>query len=289
MNVKQTGLLAAILLAVGSFLLACGGNTQSLPANGIVIDGVDRQYNLFVPNNPPDTPMPLLIAFHGGGGIGEAYDQQSDYEALAQAEGFIMAFPQGYAHPGNEGEWQLNTRPDARHDIDFINAMIDEIAENHSIDASRIYATGYSLGSMFIYEVACQMSGRIAAVASYAGTMPVNPANCNPERFAPIMHIHGSDDGIIPYADTWDWKAWDEVGEMRDVPSLIEYWRTKYNCQNSSETNSNTDTHFVHDMCDQGARVEHHRVEGLDHEWPERINGVPPHLVIWNFVSGFTL
>ena len=200
-----------------------------------------------------------------------------------------MAFPQGYALPGNEGEWQLNTRSEARHDIDFINAMIDEIAENYSVDRSRIYATGYSLGSMFTYEVACQMSDRIAAVASYAGTMPINPADCNPTRFAPIMHIHGADDTLIAYGNTWAWKAWDEVGEMSDIPSLIEYWRTKYNCQNSIETNSETGTHYVHDMCDQGARVEHYRVEDVGHEWPRRINGMPPYQIIWDFVSSFTL
>ena len=289
MSAKQVGLLAPTVLAIGSFFLACGGPSQTLPSSGLVIDGVQREYNLFVPNNPPDTPMPLLIAFHGGGGAGETFPQQGEFEVLGQAEGFLVAFPQGYVDPGNEGEWQLNTRPDAHHDIDFINAMIDEIARNHSVDTSRIYATGYSLGSMFIYEVACQMSGRIAAVASLAGTMPISPAACEPERYAPIMHIHGADDGLIAYGNTWDWKAWDEVGEMRDIPSLIEYWRAKYNCQNTRETDSNAGTHFVHDMCEQGARVEHHRVNGIGHNWPDRINGVSTHQVIWNFVSGFTL
>ena len=150
-------------------LLFSGGcsNPQDLPGHVINVDGVDRTYNLFVPANPPTAPMALLVAFHGGGGSGEMFPQQERFETLAEAEGVILAFPQGYLMPGNEGEWQLNTRPDAQHDVNFIGRMIDEIASRHSVDPARIYATGYSLGSMFSYEVACQMSDRFAAIASF--------------------------------------------------------------------------------------------------------------------------
>ena len=154
----------------------------------------------------------------------EDFPQQPQFQALADAEGFILAFPQGHAFPGNEGEWQLNTNQDRRHDVDFVAAMIDDIASRHSIDSNRIYAMGYSLGSMFSYEIACQMSDRFAAIASYAGTMPVSPEACNPQRFAPVMHIHGTDDGIISYNNTCGWKSWDEVGTMMDIPSLVSYW-----------------------------------------------------------------
>ena len=167
--------------------------------------------------------------------------------------------------------------------------MIDEISAAHSVDATRVYATGYSLGSMFSYEVACQMSDRFAAIASYAGTMPVSPADCNPQRFAPLMHIHGTDDYIISYNQTWDWKAWAEVGPMRPVPQLLEYWRAKYGCENESESSASSSTHIVYDQCEQDARVEHHRIGGLGHEWPASINGVSTHQVIWNFLSAFAL
>jgi polyhydroxybutyrate depolymerase len=269
--------------------MACGSNTQTLPSSGLVVDGLEREYFLYVPQSATEAPMPLLIAFHGGGGIGSTFPQQAEFEALAESEGFIMAFPQGYAFPGNEGEWQLNTRPDARHDINFINAMIDEVSQSHSIDASRVYATGYSLGSMFVYEVACQMSDKIAAVASHAGTMPVNPADCEPENSASILHIHGVDDGIIAYGNTWDWKAWDEVGTMRDIPALVDHWQEKYACQDSEVIDTASGTHLVHEGCEGGARVEHHRLGGVGHEWPDAIDGVSTHQVIWSFVSGFSL
>jgi polyhydroxybutyrate depolymerase len=277
------------VIATYSSFVSCSGTPQTLPVHNLVVDDVQRQYHLFVPSSPSDQPMPLIIAFHGGGGAGEAFQQQSRFESLAQTEGFIMAFPQGYLDPGNEGEWQLNTRPEAYHDINFINAMIDEISEERSVNPSRIYAIGYSLGSMFTYEVACQMSDRVAAIASFAGTMPISPTHCEPQRNVSIMHIHGVDDTIIAYGQTWGWKAWDEVGDMRDIPSLVEYWRSKYSCRDSGEMNSTSGVHFVHTMCDQGARLEHHRVNNIGHTWPDQINGVSTHQVIWNFLSDFSL
>ena len=60
MSGKQNGLLAAIVLATAGFVLCCGETAQTLPANDLVIEGVQREYNLFVPNRPPDTPMPLM-------------------------------------------------------------------------------------------------------------------------------------------------------------------------------------------------------------------------------------
>ena len=277
------------LVLAGCLMTACKTtSTQHLPAKSITIDQVERIYHLFVPRHSPGTPMPLLIAFHGGGGAGEAFPQQAQFEALAEEEGFMIAFPQGDLAPGNEGEWQLNTRPNERHDIKFIEMLIKEISERHALDAKRIYATGYSLGSMFIYEVACQLSDRFAAVASHAGTMPKSPADCNPQRHLPIMHLHGADDSLIAYGKRWDWKAWDEVGTMRDVPSLIEYWRVLYQCQTTTHTESASSKHSVYTDCKRGGRVEHHRIHNVGHEWPRRVRGVSTHRVIWNFVSDFT-
>ena len=142
---------------------------------------------------------------------------------------------------------------------------------------------------MFSYEVACQMSDQFAAIASFAGTMPVSQDSCTPERFAPLMHIHGTADSIISYSDSWGWKAWDEVGTMMAIPDLVGHWSTQYNCQTLEETVADSSTHTVYSDCDQNARVEHHRLDGQDHGWPSSINGTSTHQVIWDFLSGFSL
>ena len=261
---------------------------QHHPTTEIAVNDVERIYHLSVPTNPPEGPMPLLVFLMGGDAGSWLFPQQARWEELAEQEGIILAFPVGKLVPPNESAWQLNTDAQSRQDIDYIEAMIDDISSGHPVDASKVYAVGYSLGSMFSYELACQMSGRFAAIASFAGTMPVSPKSCDPERNVPIMHIHGVEDPIISYKNRWDWKAWDSVGTMQDIPSLVQFWRDRYNCRDERRTESEGETHFVYDMCEQGARVEHYRLETAKHGWPENLNGVSTHNVIWSFFGGFT-
>jgi polyhydroxybutyrate depolymerase len=263
---------------------------QHLPRAEIIVDGVEREYYLFTPANEADGPSPLLVTLQGGGAdAGWRFASQYDWEALAEKEGMIIALPSGKQLGDNEGAWQLNTDSESMQDIDYFEAMISEISSKYTVDASRLYAVGYSLGSMFSYELACQMSTRFAAIASFAGTMPVAPKSCDPERNIPIMHVHGVEDPIIAYANTWDWKAWDSVGTMRDIPGLVQYWTDKYNCQNKNETSSESVTHFVYDACDQDSRIEHYRLENGTHDWPADINGEPTYNVMWSFLSKHSL
>jgi len=263
--------------------------SQYWPATDITVNGVEREYHYFIPSNPPDGPLSLLVILPGGSAGAWMFPQQSLFEELAETEGIVLAFAIGKRLPDNEGAWQLNTDAQSMQDIDFITAMIDDISAGQVIDPSRVYAIGYSLGSMFSYELACHMSTRFAAIASFAGTMPVAPKSCEPERNLPIMHLHGVEDPIIAYNNTWDWKAWDSVGTMWDIPGLVQYWGEKYDCQNRGETESDTSTHIVLDQCEEGARFEHHRIEAGTHEWPESINGESTHRILWSFLSRFSM
>ena len=181
---------------------------QHLPSTTLNVNGVEREYHYYVPENPPEGPLGLLVMLNGGGVGAWPFPQQRDYEALAEKEGFALAIPIGKTFGDNEGAWQLNTREGEMQDIEMTLAIIEDMDNRAGIDDSRIHAVGYSLGSMYSYEYACQMSDTFASIASFAGTMPVNPDSCDPERNVPIMHIHGMKDPIIAYSNSWNWKAW---------------------------------------------------------------------------------
>jgi membrane dipeptidase len=142
---------------------------------------------------------------------------------------------------------------------------------------------------MFSYELACHLDDRFAAIASFAGTMPVAPSDCEPERNVPLLHLHGTDDPIIAYDNTWNWKSWDSVGAMRDISGLVNFWQDRFNCREQSQTEGDGSLHIVHQACDQDARVEHYRIDTGGHEWPETIKGVSTHDVIWSFLSSFSM
>ena len=253
----------------------------------LLVDNETRQYRIFTPSTM-QTSMPVIVFFHGGGGRNSEFPQQSKFEALAENQGIILIFAMGEARDGEEGDWLLNTTANRQQDIRYLETLLESVTNTYSVDQSRIYAVGYSLGSMYTYEVACHLSHRFTAIASYAGSMPINPSSCEQSRALSIMHIHGVDDPIISYDESWDWKAWDIVGSMFDIPGLIQYWSTKYDCQSQDEVTFNEGIHISHTDCIGDTSIEHYRLTNSGHEWPQQINQVSTHQVIWEFLSTFS-
>ena len=251
---------------------------------GLQAAGLERTFRLTVPAAAAGERLPVLFAFHGGGGSGQPFPDQDEFDET----GAIVVYPNGVAIGDNEGDWLLNTENTGNQDVAFVEAILSGLEARYCIDTNRTYATGYSLGSMYTYEVACQLNARFAAVASYAGTMPIDPASCDLASPIAVMHIHGDQDEIISYDSTWDWKAWDAVGPMQDIPSLITYWGNKLNCSEVIQADTSTGEHTVHSACDGDVRVEHHRLADWDHWWPYTIADESAVDVIWGFLSEFS-
>ena len=261
----------------------------------LTMNGEEKYFRLSVPNSNAGTKLPVILAFHGGGGAEEDFQQQSEFDQLGEEEKFIMAYVIADSdRTAAEGEWFLNSAATSREDNHFSEAIVDELSLSYCIDEDRLYAIGYSLGSMFTYEIACQLNHRFAAVASFAGTMPVSPETCDLYGSMAVMHIHGKLDYIIDYDDDWDWKDGEHegVGTMSNIPGMIDYWADKSNCQ-SEDTHSHLfqgdDTeHIVHSDCAGDVRIEHYGMEAQEHTWPNQVSGTDTYQLIWDFLSEFT-
>ena len=48
----------------------------------IYVDDVERVFRLSVPNSEAGTKLPLIIAYHGGDGAGEDFQQQNQFDQL---------------------------------------------------------------------------------------------------------------------------------------------------------------------------------------------------------------
>tara|TARA_Y100000766_G_scaffold44274_1_gene34389 strand:+ start:133 stop:1092 length:960 start_codon:yes stop_codon:yes gene_type:complete len=275
----------------------CLSPSQSISQSmtSISVNGVERMFRLSVPSSDVGTKLALIIAFHGGGGSDEDFQQQSQFDQLGEQQKFIMAYAIAESDRSSaEGEWYLNTAATSRDDNDFTEAIVDELSNLYCIDEDRLYAIGYSLGSMFTYEIACQLNHRFAAVASFAGTMPVNPETCGLSGNIAVMHIHGKLDYIIDYDDDWDWKDGEHegVGTMSNIPGMIDYWAEKSNCQNDNTHSHLFDgdevEHIVHSDCDGDVRIEHYGMEAQEHTWPDQVDGTYTYVLIWEFLNEFT-
>ena len=257
----------------------------------VLVNDEMREFRISVPSSEAGTKLPLIIAFHGGGGAEEDFQQQDEFDQLGEQEKFIMVY--AVAEDGRtsaEGEWFLNTAATSFDDNDFAEAIVDNLSSQYCIDQDRLYGIGYSLGSMFTYEIACQLNHRFAAVASFAGTMPVDPETCELVGGMGVLHIHGKLDYIIDYDDDWDWKDGEHegVGTMSNVPGMIEAWSMRANCGSSDTDADFFLEHITHSDCFGGARVEHYGIEFWEHTWPDEVDGTPTYQLMWDFLSDFT-
>ena len=261
----------------------------------ITVNGDERQFRLSAPSSDAGTLLPVIIAFHGGGGSAEDFQQQNQFDQLGQDEKFIMAYAIAEEdRTAAEGEWYLNTAATSREDNIYVEHIIENLSKSHCIDEDRLYGIGYSLGSMFTYEIACQMNHQFAAVASFAGTMPVTPETCDLDGSMAVMHIHGKLDYIIDYDDDWDWKEGEHegVGTMSNIPGMIDYWAEISNCENGNTHahlfEGDEVEHIVHSDCDGDVRIEHYGMEAQEHAWPNQVDGTNTYELMWNFLSEFT-
>ena len=258
-------------------------NTQT-----ILYDGLNREYLLYIPDSyDRKTSIPLMLNFHGFGGSASEYIIEADMRSLAESDTFILVYPQG-SYLNGYPHWNAcptggDNKSDAN-DFGFVESMINEISSQFNVDMKRIYAAGYSNGSMMAYGLANYKSELISAVASVSGGM----LDCtgNTSHPMPIVHLHGTSDIILPYNGSFGWNS---------AQSTLDYWINFNNTTinpNISTYNSEgmTIEHYVYGQGDNSVSVEHYKYIGGDHEWfRAAYQGQSTSELIWNFVSRYDI
>jgi polyhydroxybutyrate depolymerase len=306
---------AAVLALLMCFATACARGVQSGGAilDGTLIDqGVERHYTLYRPGSlREDTRPPLLLLFHGGHGQGSRLSRRLGMNEIAEREGFVVAYPDAVEGHWNDGRGSTATGID---DVAFVSHLIDELREEQGIDASRVYAAGISNGGSFSARLACELSGRIAAIAQVVSTMSRElRASCAPERAIPVLLINGVDDPLVP------WKGGElrksgrlgKGGTVISAADAIEFWVTHNGCEVAPRIDTLADRdpgdgtrveQTRYEDCSNGTSVELLAIRGGGHTWPgtaerprlSRIVGgtsqdINASEVLWQFVSRYRL
>lgn len=254
--------------------------------------GLERDYTLYIPASySGGNEAPLLFNFHGY--TSNAWQQAfySNFNTVADDEGFIIVYPEGTLDNTGNSHWNVGWGGSTVDDIGFTSALIDSISADYSINQDRVYSVGMSNGGFMSYQLACELSDRIAAIASVTGSMNMGSFNsCNPNHPMPIMEIHGTADGNVPYAT---------------IPSVIDFWASFNNCNssailtnvpNTSTTDGCTAEHQIWENGNNGSTVEHYKIIGGEHSWPGALfpNGVTNQDIdasekIWEFFSKYDI
>ena len=265
----------------------------------ITHDGIQRDYILYIPElYDGSRAVPLILNFHGFGSNANEQMFYGDFRDIADTEGFLLVHPEGTTFIGNQfwnvGFPGISSTID---DVGFTEALIDELATLYTINLDRVYATGMSNGGFMSFLLACQLSEKIAAVASVTGSMTQDTFNdCNAQLPTPVLQIHGTEDDVVLYN-----------GNTLSIPiaDVISYWVDYNNCETTPSTTTlpdldvsdgSTVEHSVYENSDNGITTEHMKVIGGGHTWPGSVlntagtnQDIDASMEIWLFFSRYDI
>lgn len=202
----KTTTLTLLLFAASTSIATAQSPERELGLNEhkITVDGLERTFRLVVP--PTESkPMALVLVLHGGG-FGERGAKHiigyTQFTRIALREKFVVVYPMGIDGNWNDGRdaesiWAQRERVD---DVQFLRAVVEEVASRHPIDKTRVFSTGISNGGFMSHRLAAEASDLVAGIAPVAGGMsPLLAKRFAPEHPVSVCIIQGDADPMIPF------------------------------------------------------------------------------------------
>ncbi len=239
----------------------------------LAIGGRERNWLLYVPSTLPAGPAALVIGLHGGFGSGEQFERTARFNEQAEEGRFLAAYPDGTGvfRTWNGGRCCGYAVRENVDDVAFIEAMVDAISAEYSVDPARIYAAGHSNGAIMALRLACE-SGRFRAVGAVAGSLEV--PQCNPPRSVSTLLIHGDADETHPLEGGQGPESVSNV-DFTSVADSMAVLAPAMACSGGSQDNvSGAITATIWLGCPPGVVVELQVVAGASHNWPGGVAGV---------------
>jgi polyhydroxybutyrate depolymerase len=176
----------------------------ALVRDSLVWNGHSRSFSWYRPQQARPGAE-LVIALHGSMGDGDQARAGYGYEfdLLADQEGFIVVYPDGFENHWNgcrrAGPYSANTL--AIDDVGFLSSLIDYFTSKHGIDRGQVFVTGISNGGHMALRIALEAPDLVTAVAPVIASLPVPDNNdCRATgRPVSLLLMNGTAAPMNPY------------------------------------------------------------------------------------------
>ena len=270
----------------------CSRTLSGTQTVDIDFEGTAYPVRVHVPETAdPATPLALVMDLHGSDSNGVFQASISELDAVADADetGFIVAQPSAAiamttSNPLADGNWAWNVPgvpttagqlppDDARDDVAFLSAVIEELTSEGCVDPQRVYVTGFSGGGRMASALACARPDLVAAIAPVAGLRAgrasandpavIDTTDCASAQGVSVMTFHGTADQVNPYNGNSD-PRWGY-----DIATAVQGWADLDQCtETTTEQVSEHVQRTVHRGCAQDAEVVSYTVADGGHTWP---------------------
>jgi polyhydroxybutyrate depolymerase len=273
---------------------------------GLTVSGHRRTVIVHVPAGyTGNSKLALVLNLHGSESTASAEEKFSGMDVIADADHFIVAYPQALIADRLGYDWNIPGEPmvngkfppaGAPSDVTFLTTLVRDIAGLYCIDLSRVYATGISGGGRMASQLACDASNVFAAIAPVAGLR--YPSPCPASRPVPVIAFHGTADLIDPF-DGHGLGYW-----TYSVPTAARLWASHDHCAARPQSTSGHGYHLTrYTGCSGSTEVELYAITGEGHEWPggprmpsaitgvlgPQSNAIDANAVMWDFFRAHPL
>lgn len=296
-------MIAAAALAATT-LTAVGGTAEAAPANSVAPvessgchapaapSGQSTQHfsaagraGTYIRDLPPaaNHPLPLVFDLHGYLELAVLEHEGSGLGPYGDSHGFATITPQ-IDEPGWP-RWDFS--PNSA-DVSYLSQLMSHVAATSCIDLRRVYVAGLSMGAFTTSSLACQLSDRIAAVASVAGLQ--NFSWCRTQRPVPVVAFHGTADPLVAYGggqgvnarylpapDGGSSSGAQNGPGPTDIPANAAAWARRNGCTGQPvQRKVAADVTLTAYQCPADGTVELYSVLGGGHTWPGHASIVSP-------------
>lgn len=255
---SRRGVLVALLLA-----LVVGVSTVAPLAGALdpVTTGSDSRVVLssgraYVLHTPPllrraprlAEGRPAMVVLHGLLSDPADAARSTGFDALADRDGVLVAYPEGVRKSFNAG---LCCGESVVQGVDDVAFLTDVINDLRARGAGRISVVGFSNGAMMAYRIGCARPDLVDTVGAMSGTLEI-PRCQGPIR---ALHIHGALDTAVPY----DGEEYSErlKAFLRAVPTIP--------------------------AAAPGSRITIRKLEGFNHRWTQPGDEIDATEEFWRF------
>jgi len=212
-----------------------GINSYKVGMNQLTINvnGEDRRFMFYVPENLLDEGVSLVFRFHGSIPVPQNSYIASNYigsipknyilNKIADDENIIVVYPDGVAGAGST----MITWVDTEKNLAFFDEMVKYFEETfENIDSNRIYTCGHSSGAIFSYALAGFREDKIAAAVPVSGqyTLTKHPEKNNftgNDMSVPIRAYNGTKDERVNYKSAYNnmctWSEKENKGSSSNI------------------------------------------------------------------------
>jgi poly(hydroxyalkanoate) depolymerase family esterase len=236
-----------------------------------------RAYKLYVPGCSQGQPLPLLVMLHGCTQEPEDFAAGTRMNFLAEAEGFLVVYPEQAAAANASRCWNWFQPGDQQRDRgepSLIAGITRSLMAEYKADTNRVYVAGLSAGGALAAIMAAAYPDLYAAVGVHSGLAPGSAHDLPSalqamQRGAPRKQAAAPSCGVPLILFQGDQ---DSTVHPGNAENLIYQWiptlgSAQVTTQRGQAPGGRAYTYAVYANASGQTLVERWTVHGADHAW----------------------